>query len=248
MRDYGDVVRRIEGLPQAYVGRRVLAEVEGYPILGVTLSLDPTLPVMFVTGGTHGDEPAGIEGALAFLEEDHSRWLRCLQFEVIPCLNAYGYVHNTRHNAQDIDINWAFLRDDVPEVEIVRRAVDSRRFEAILDLHEDWESPGFYLYEQVRERPPIGWEIAEQVSAVVPLNTNPCIEGTAAQNGVIHPDLTSERRRKGEGIPIALFQQHTDHLITSETPTCAPLERRVQAQLIVLKAMAGAHCTVCEEA
>lgn len=82
MRDYGDIVRRVEALPDA--ASRILGEAAGYPIYSVTLSQDASRPVFFINGGTHGDEPAGVEGALAFLEADQSRWLGQFQFEGSP--------------------------------------------------------------------------------------------------------------------------------------------------------------------
>ncbi len=247
MRDYGDIVRRVEALPDADF--RVLEEAAGYPIYSVTLSQNASRPVFFINGGTHGDEPAGLEGALAFLEADQSRWLGQLQFEVIPCLNPYGYVYETRNNEQGIDINWAILQEGVPEIEIVRRFIDGRRFEAVMDLHEDWESSGYYLYEQFRGRAPVGPEITRRVSEVCPLDMNTTIENEVAKNGVIFPNLEVEKRRKGEGIPIALFQQrYTDHLITSETPTGEPMACRIKAHLIALETMAEAHCSPAEGA
>ena len=241
MRNYDDIVRRVNDLNQPYTHRRVLGEIEGYPLFGLTLSADPELPIMLIIGGTHGDEPAGVEAALAFLSQDHRPWLKALRFEVIPCLNPYGYVHNTRHNRQDIDINWAFLEKDVPEIELIRRLIESRRFEVVIDLHEDWESPGYYMYELRRGAPLIGSDLVRRVSAVCPVNTNPCIEGAEARGGVIRPAPDTEIARRGEGIPIALFQRHTDHLITSETPTAQLMERRVQAHLIALSAVIEAH-------
>lgn len=241
MRNYDDIVRRVEALSQPYVHRRVLGEVEGYPIFGLTLSSGPESPTVLIIGGTHGDEPAGVEAALAFLGRDHSPWLGALRFEVIPCFNPYGYVHNTRHNRQDVDINWAFLRDDVPEVEMFRRLVEGRRFEAAIDLHEDWESPGYYLYELRRGAALIGPDLVRRVSAVCPVNTNPCIEGAEARAGVVYPDLDAEVARRGEGIPIVLFQRYTDHLLTSETPTGEAMDRRVQAHLIALETVIDAH-------
>lgn len=241
LRDYYDVTRRVESLRQRYVHRRVLGEVEGYPIFGLTCSLRSELPTVLVIGGTHGDEPAGVEAALAFLGRDQSPWLERFQFEVIPCFNPYGYVHNTRHNRQDVDINWAFQQDDVPEVEILRRLVEGRRFEAAIDFHEDWESPGYYLYELRREAALIGPDLVRRVSAVCPVNTNPCIEGAEARDGVVYPDLDAEVVRRGEGIPIVLFQRHTDHLLTSETPTGEAMDRRVQAHLIALDTVIEAH-------
>ena len=84
MRDFGEIIRRIDALPDA--ASRVLGEAAGYPIYSVTFSQDASRPVFFINGGTHGDEPAGVEGALAILEADQSRWLGHLHFEVIPCL------------------------------------------------------------------------------------------------------------------------------------------------------------------
>jgi hypothetical protein len=241
MRSYDDIVRRVEALSRPHVHRRVMGEAEGYPVFCVTLSGAADLPTVLIIGGTHGDEPAGVEAALAFLSRDPGPWAESLRFEVIPCFNPYGYVHNTRHNRQDVDINWSFLRDDVPEVEVLRGLIEGRRFEAAVDLHEDWESPGYYLYELRRGAALIGPDLVRRVSAVCPVNTNPCIEGAEARAGVVYPDLDAEVARRGEGIPIALFNRYTDHLLTSETPTGEAMERRVQAHLVALGAVIEAH-------
>ena len=87
-----------------------------------------------------------------FLQGRWERWADRVRFEVIPCLCPWNYVHNARLNAQDIDVNWAFLRDDVPEIEILQGFLAGRVFAGVIDLHEDWESPGFYLYEMFGDR------------------------------------------------------------------------------------------------
>ena len=247
MRDYHGVVRRIEKLPSEHLTREEVGEVDGFPLLRVRASSDPSLPTIMVMSGTHGDEPAGVEAALSLLEGRHAQWLESFQFEVIPCLNPHGYVHYMRHNIRDVDINWAFRREDVPEVDVVKQLVAGRRFEAIVDFHEDWESPGYYLYEQARGRPAIGLDIVRRVSEVCPINRESDIEGSPADGGVVHPDIGAEVQRRGEGIPIALYNGHTDHLITSETPTRESMGRRVQAHLITLDAMAEAHTTAAGE-
>ena len=113
----------------------------------VCLLVSRDAPVVYINGGTHGDEPAGVEAALAFLEGGWERWADRVRFEVIPCLCPWSYVHNARLNAQDVDVNWAYLRDDVPEIEILKGFLEGQVFAGVIDLHEDWESPGFYLYE-----------------------------------------------------------------------------------------------------
>ena len=238
MRDYTEVVERTEALSRRDIRIEVLDRVAGYPVYCATLPEDSSLPAVYVSGGTHGDEPAGTEAALAFLENGCEQWLDRFRFFVIPCLNPYGYVHNTRSNAQDVDINWAFRRDDVPEIGLLKRFIRGRTFAAVMDLHEDWESPGYYLYEQVRGLAPAGRSITKQVSRVCPLNTRTTIEGETAANGVIFPNLQVEKRRLGGGVPIVLFKQsYTDRLITSETPSTLAMDVRVRAHLVALETM-----------
>jgi murein peptide amidase A len=241
MRDYNTVVNRIEALAGQAVRLEQLGEVNGLPVLCATLSQDASLPTIYINGGTHGDEPAGVEGALAFLEGNWAQWLDRLQFRVIPCLNPWGYIHNTRENAQGVDINWACLRKDVPEIALIRQFIEGKKFVATVDLHEDWESPGFYVYELYRDFA-IGQQITRRVAGVCQLNTERVIEGEDAIQGLIHPNLEADKRRGDDGIPIVLFRYgYTNRLVTTETPTKEPLAKRVDAQLATLDVVIGAH-------
>ena len=245
-RDYARIVRRVERLASPDVSCQVLGEVEGLPVFCITASREDSLPGVYLSGGTHGDEPAGVECTLAFLEDHFERWLDRFQFEVIPCLNPYGYVHNTRLNARGVDINWAFKRDDVPEIGLLRDFVAGKQFVAGVDLHEDWESPGFYMYEMFRGFDPPGQTVVKRVSEVCPLNMNAEIEQEVAVNGVIHPSMEIRKRCLGEGIPIALFQEgYTDYLVTLETPTEKPVDVRIQAHLTALEAILEAREIQC---
>ena len=242
VRDYEKVVRRIESLTGVDRSLARLGIVEGYPIYCVNIYRDDSLPTIFVNGGTHGDEPAGVEAALAFLESDQASWLNQFQFCVIPCLNPHGYVHNNRANAQGVDINWAYLETDVPEIVLIRNFVCGKRFQAVIDLHEDWESSGYYLYELFRGRKPVGKLIADRVSGACPLNEDEEIEGEKASHGVIHPDLEVGRRKRREGIPIGLFVDgFTDYLVTLETPTDQDLNIRIRSHLVAIETILGEH-------
>jgi len=240
-RDYNDLLQRVEALEGSEYSHRVLAEIAGYPILLVRRSVREDLPTALITGGTHGDEPAGIEAVMAFLQRDASAFLPHINFEVLVCLNAYGYVHNTRHNFQDIDVNWAWERDDVPEVQVVKEWVRGRYFEFIFDCHEDWESPGFYLYELRRGAAGISEEVVAAVEKVCPLNLDDEIEGIAAAGGIVSTDAVKTEEEKGKGIPIELYNGYTDHLLTSESPTEFDMEVRVGAHMAALDVVLTAH-------
>ena len=232
-RDYDAVVKRVEAVSGVDVYE--LGKVEGLPVFRVSAGKRDA-PVVYINGGTHGDEPAGVEAALAFLEGGWERWADRVRFEVIPCLCPWSYVHNARLNAQDVDVNWAYLRDDVPEIEILKGFLEGQVFAGVIDLHEDWESPGFYLYD------PLGRAMVTRAARVCPINKQTEIEGEIAVNGVIHPNMDVARRKYGEGIPIAVYRRgYTGHLVTSESPTAQPIGVRVAAHLAAIEVMVEAN-------
>lgn len=236
---YEELMERVRALSGVRV--RELGRVGDYPVFAVEQGNDPQQPTALVMGGTHGDEPAGPAAVLEFCRRSAGPWLGAFNFLALPCLNPHGYALGTRHNAQDVDINWAYKRDDVPEIQIVRQLVAGRRFEFVLDFHEDWESSGFYLYELYRNRDPVGPQVMDKVSSICPLNTHPVIEGQRARGGIIFPTEEKHEELRGEGIPVVIYDHHTDHLVVTETPTALPLEQRVRAQLAALEVVVEAH-------
>ena len=94
-RNYAQLLERVNQTLGHDCRQHTLVEIAGYPIVLVRRSLRDGVPTALLTGGTHGDEPAGVEAALTFLQRDVADWLAHLSFEVLICLNAHGYVHNT---------------------------------------------------------------------------------------------------------------------------------------------------------
>ena len=96
MRDYSKIVDRLNQLD---LPLNLIGTVHDYPIYQLNLesSTNPSKSIL-ITGGVHGDEPAGVEAALQFLERDNGTLLQKFSFVVIPCINPFGYVHKTREN------------------------------------------------------------------------------------------------------------------------------------------------------
>ena len=233
MSDYQNVVDRLDALPES-VSVRILEQISEYPVFAATVNVSNSECSLWINAGTHGDEPAPVEAVLRFLETPSDTLPANIQIVVTPCLNPFGYSEGRRENADGIDINWAYKRDDVPEVRLIKGLITDRRFTAVIDLHEDWESPGFYLYEQFRNRPSLGEAVTDRVRGVCPVNDAPVIEEEDACQGVIHPNPEALKRREGKGVPVEVFNEATDHQITTESPSGLPLETRVQAQLAAI--------------
>ena len=164
MRNYAEVTERLNHLD---VPIERLGTVHTYPIYQIHLASSAGTPKrVLITGGMHGDEPAGVEAVLQFLERDNTTLLKDFSFLVIPCINPYGYVHNTRETLDDIDINRAFETEGVAEVAIVKEALGETQFALAIDFHEDYDATGFYLYEGKRDEKYIGPELAIAAKAI----------------------------------------------------------------------------------
>ncbi len=158
---------------------------------------------------------------------------------VLPCINPYGWERNQRSNAQRYDINRQFRNaTDSPEVRLIKRLVKGNCFLFSLDLHEDVDAPGYYLYE-LRQGPPfIGERIVKAVSRVIPINRDKVIDGNQATGfGLIRRDSSVGMLKRRRRWPMAyhLFLNYTGHILGSETPVHFPLEQRATAHHIALR-------------
>jgi protein MpaA len=241
VRDYAEIVQRLRVLPRRHWQVEQVGEVWGYPFFGVRRQVRRTAPTILLTAGIHGEEPGSVEGALHWLER--GRWARWgVNWFVLPCINPYGWERNQRRNAQRRDINRQFRSgNDCPEVELIKRLVKGQRFLFSVDLHEDVDAPGYYLYE-LRNGPPfIGERIVRAVGKAVPINHDKVIDGNRATGlGLIRRDARVNwlNRRRRWPMAFHLFLHCTGHILGSETPVRLPLNQRVAAHnLAILTAL-----------
>jgi hypothetical protein len=107
---------------------------------------DPHLPVVTISAGSHGDERAGVWALLSLVRDRLLDPRFC--YRLWPCYNPTGFDAGTRRNAEGIDVNRSFGRGGgSPEAKAVLTANRDRSFALAIDLHEDCEADGFYLYE-----------------------------------------------------------------------------------------------------
>jgi len=120
-RDYlVDVVDTVGALRTTYdvVEYGALDYPEGrFPLLSIrTRPWDDSLPTMVVTGGVHGYETSGVEGALQFVHDHGQDYVGRANLLVAPCVSPWAYERIQRWNPDAIDPNRNF-RAESPAAE-----------------------------------------------------------------------------------------------------------------------------------
>ena len=149
---------------------------------------------IYISTGIHGDEPAGPLTALKLVREN--RWPMNVEILMLPCLNPAGFTLNRRVNSNGIDLNRDYRHPKSAEVRAHIAWLERQpRFDLYLCLHEDWESLGFYLYEQNPDsKPSLADEMIEAIHKVCPIDPSNIIEDRPAKNGIIRPNIQPHER------------------------------------------------------
>jgi hypothetical protein len=183
---------------------------------------------IYISAGIHGDEPASPLAALKLLQEN--LWPDNVEIFLVPCLNPVGYTVNRRENAEGVDLNRDYRQSKSAEIRAHIEWLERQpNFDVYLCLHEDWESHGFYLYEQnPDQRRSFADSVIDSVRAVCPIDESPEIEDRPAGNGIIRPILNPQDRPEW---PEALYliSHKSRQGYTFEAPSDFPLPVRIDA-------------------
>lgn len=186
-----------------------------------------------LAAGIHGDEPAGVEAVVRFLESKPD--LQGISLSVFPCLNPVGYDRGTRENGDGVDLNRQFHQSHPPrEVSLARRAVTRRRYDFFICCHDDSEANGFYLYEAKRGKTPrLSPSIISAIREMASIDRRPKIEGRINRKGMVIPTNWS-RRKTGWPMALYLYRFGTPRCLIFESPGCLPFETQVKIHLKAL--------------
>ncbi len=150
-RSYHDeVLVKLEALEVTFDGAGDIAtygalpvDPERYPLMAVTLpSTRPDAPWALVTGGVHGYETSGVQGALRFLQTVAGSYRDRLNLLVAPCVSPWGYEVINRWNPNCLDPNRSFYANSPSEEAAQLMALIAGRPDMLvhLDLHETTDS------------------------------------------------------------------------------------------------------------
>ena len=190
---------------------------------------------LYISTGIHGDEPAGPLAALRLLQENN--WPPDAELWLLPCLNPTGFILNSRENDGRKDLNRDYRNTESGEVAAHIRWLERQpKFDLYLCLHEDWESQGFYLYEQNPDNKiSLAEKMIEAVKKICPIDPSEIIEDRPAQNGIIRPNISPQERPLW---PEALYliSHKARQGYTLEAPSDFPLATRVDALVAAVNA------------
>ena len=111
-----------------------------YPLYAIVPdTIDSKKPSALVTGGVHGYETSGVQGALQFIESKLSDFADGFNIIVVPCVSPWGYETINRWNPMALDPNRSFFSDSpAPESALLMKFIDEMDVALTLhiDLHE----------------------------------------------------------------------------------------------------------------
>jgi len=219
-RSYADeVLAPLHAIASAHAERFQYGELDygslgapRYPLYAVrSRAWRPERPVVVVTGGVHGYETSGVQGALRWIRQDFDRHAAALNLLVLPCISPWGYETINRWNPHALDPNRQFKADSpAAESALAMACVQAHapRVDVHVDLHETTDTDnsefgpakaardgvpfdrhdipdGFYLVGDV-DRPAPEFQRAlidavRRVTHIAAPDANGCIIGTPLQ-------------------------------------------------------------------
>lgn len=144
---YEQVVSHLDSLNEDYIIEQygnLLYDAENYPLYALkSLNWNDDKPSILITGGVHGYETSGVQGAIRFLQTAAKPFLDDFNFVVLPCISPWGYETINRWNPLTIDPNRSFYENSpAQESSAVYQYIKTLEIEFLshIDLHETTDS------------------------------------------------------------------------------------------------------------
>ncbi|MFH1589212.1 MAG: M14 family metallocarboxypeptidase [archaeon] len=213
------------------------SENNSYPVYFVKTAFNNGAKKVLLSAGVHGDEPAGIYAILDFLNGPILDYAQQYNFLIFPCLNPWGFEHNTRRNMNGVDINRSFVKDNSTIAPLLKKYVSKEQEYlfamtlhedntdiAVVDFSKECNPKAFYMYESSLNGQRISLPIIKAVRQQgIELCDYEEIYGNKNQGGIIFVKSDNSEFEQ-------FLESYTSNVLVIETPTCWPLEKRVSVQ------------------
>ncbi|MGI2259114.1 M14 family metallopeptidase [Shewanella sp. GXUN23E] len=104
---------------------------------------DANKPKVLITGGVHGYETSGVQGAIKFAQTQASKYEQYFNVLIAPCVSPWGYEVINRWNPLAVDPNRSFIPNSPAEESAALMALvanEGKDFLLHIDLHETTDS------------------------------------------------------------------------------------------------------------
>ena len=186
-----------------------------------------------INAAIHGDEPASAYSVIPLIEILMNHKSKC-SFDIIPVINPWGFSQNIRFNKEGIDINRDFASFESQESKIMKSFIADNQYSLMIDLHEDPDSKGFYIYQYGRPDKEVPEKVVDKIDQMgyfIEQDVNMVILKT--ENGIIDAPMWGlwYMRLSGQLSLSNFYRLHNSKdVFTIETPTHLPMSDRVLMQ------------------
>lgn len=121
-----------------------------YPLYAVkTINWDKNKPTVLVTGGVHGYETSGVQGAIRFAATKLRDYISAFNIIVVPCISPWGYETINRWNPTAVDPNRSFYSQNISDKSSIDKsyAEESAKFIEFIQPFNDNILAHFDLHE-----------------------------------------------------------------------------------------------------
>ena len=166
-----EVLNKIDRLKSRYIVSQygsLSIDPDRYPLFLIrTQNWNENNPSVLITGGVHGYETSGVQGALAFLDSEADKFAHHFNFIVAPCVSPWGYETINRWDPLALDPNRSFYENSPAEESAALMKVINNlelSFLSHFDLHETTDTDNTEFLPALAERDAselVIWEIPD---------------------------------------------------------------------------------------
>lgn len=226
----------------------ILGESDGYPIWMVRTRINRSHndPKILVVAGFHGEEVAGPYAALSWLQKCNLKALKDYDITFIPLVNPGAFATGKRKNSFGQVPNAGFCHHETEgnnrsiEGQVLADNIDLIKpmaKDGYLSLHEDIDESKYYLYSFGESPEPDG--LAMEIKSTLGEHFKACVDGDEVEvDGERHKKILVKNGMVYNfcdgSFDDWMFHLGVPHVIVSETPGKAGLQRRINAAVAVI--------------